>query len=425
MRKFVVPFERAKGAARGPDSQYCGLGSLRAMASFEQHCLDCLRFLGSRCEAVNLWMDEYFKVYGPQHRRWRHHRQGLEEADRRFGIIGRKAATIHVLRDCRNIPTLEDYETGQVDVLGLRRHWPVSAYIHYSEEDFQTLVNNEFLGNIGRVLIAFVGPDASKQFLSGLSRLSPPEVEKLIEERWPRAQEKRSSLPPLGPAVLPTAEMNDKVAQYLQKIQQYESIRAQFGHSEFGFVNVADLVNPLVLIDGEYLDSLRAELQGTDELDLVRFALPEKIRTHVRGMIDPSGRSVIFISNEKTLGVQPLAVSNTDLGGAQVTLGIVTNPGPIIVSSVGDRLVLRNGIHRAFLLASAGYSQIPALLIREDALPSFVESAYPAFTPSVLALGRPPLLMDFLDDDLTVGVPMLRTRKVVRITVDELVLPVD
>jgi hypothetical protein len=34
------------------------------MAAWEEHCRDCDRLLGNRCEAVNGWMDDLFKKFG-------------------------------------------------------------------------------------------------------------------------------------------------------------------------------------------------------------------------------------------------------------------------------------------------------------------------------------------------------------------------
>jgi hypothetical protein len=190
-------------------------------------------------------------------------------------------------------------------------------------------------------------------------------------------------------------------------------------------VKITDLVNPLILVEEDYLGALKAELQGTDDLSVARFALPEKIQTEMKGVIDPTGRSVTFVSSEKTLSAEPATISHTESGVAQVTFGIGTNAAPLVVSVVNDRLFLRNGIHRAFLLAQLGYTEVPAIVVREAAIPAFFSLAYPAFTPTVLALSRPPLLTDMLDERLTVKVPLLRTRKVVRITVDDLLLPID
>lgn len=80
------------------------------MASFEMHCRDCERLLGSRCEDVNQWIAEGFKQFGANHRFWRHHWRGVVEAESLFGALGRKAAMVHILRDCGRIPKARDWD---------------------------------------------------------------------------------------------------------------------------------------------------------------------------------------------------------------------------------------------------------------------------------------------------------------------------
>ena len=165
-----------------------------ALATFKQHVADCVRFLGQGCEEVNLWMDELFKVYGPEHRKYRHHLEGIDEARELFGEIGGAAATIHILRDCRNVPHKHDYETQSVDQLGLVRHWPTSAYIRYSDRDFEVLVMNNLLGPTGTVLWAFIEDPVIEPFLSGISKLTMPEVQQLRQNMSKPCWQKKTCL---------------------------------------------------------------------------------------------------------------------------------------------------------------------------------------------------------------------------------------
>lgn len=80
------------------------------LASFEEHCNDCERLLGDRCAAVNGWMDEGFKIFGSQHRFWRHHWNGVKQAEALFGALGRKAAMVRILKDCGRVPKARDWE---------------------------------------------------------------------------------------------------------------------------------------------------------------------------------------------------------------------------------------------------------------------------------------------------------------------------
>lgn len=90
------------------------------MAHFDEHCRDCERLIGDRCEPVNRWMDELFRKFGPLHRFARHHWRGVDEAGKLFGPNGRRAAIVHILKDCGHIPTDREWKEQRVDSLGFK-----------------------------------------------------------------------------------------------------------------------------------------------------------------------------------------------------------------------------------------------------------------------------------------------------------------
>jgi hypothetical protein len=99
------------------------------MAAFEEHCRDCERVLGSRCEDVNRWIDAEFKKYGANHRFARHHWRGVDEAEKLYGALGRKAAMVHILKDCGRVPQAREWNEKVSTLIvtpaeGLMGYWP-------------------------------------------------------------------------------------------------------------------------------------------------------------------------------------------------------------------------------------------------------------------------------------------------------------
>jgi hypothetical protein len=397
------------------------------MASFQQHCGDCERFLGDRCEDVNIWIDEYFKTHGPSHRRFRHHREGMWEATALFGERGKQAAAIHILRDCRNIPTRGDYESGRVDPLGLLKNWPVSAYVRYEEQDFTALVMNTIVGAQGTVLWAFINPESAlTQFLSGISRYSLPEIQQLLPKHR-EAVQAASNLALSDTPVLHDRSADAKTLAYFESLSNsavMAQVKQTYAVSEFAYVRVKDLITPLVYIDQEYIEELRPELASLDEVDVAKFAIPDATNIRVRSMIDPTNRSVNFISNNKSLSIGPAQITSQS-GGVLVSFFVGATTAVVTVIKHENRLILRNGIHRAYLLAKLGLQEIPCVLTAEQAPNSLMISSYPAFVPAVLMQKRPPMLIDFFDPRLSIDVPLQRNHKVVKISAEETVLPVD
>lgn len=89
------------------------------MAAREEHNRDCERLLGEPCDNVNKWMDELARKFGPLHRFARHHTRGVREAEIIYGPWGRKAALVHILKDCGHIPTARMWADQEVDSLGM------------------------------------------------------------------------------------------------------------------------------------------------------------------------------------------------------------------------------------------------------------------------------------------------------------------
>ncbi len=91
------------------------------MAEFKQHCEDCKKYLGNTYKEVHSWLDELALIEGYfdfGHRKYRHHKEGIEEVGKNFDPEARKAAEIHLMRDCGIIPSISDYDQKKVDEFG-------------------------------------------------------------------------------------------------------------------------------------------------------------------------------------------------------------------------------------------------------------------------------------------------------------------
>lgn len=74
------------------------------MANIETHIDDCMRLLGAPFYDVHRWLDQYAKKYNPfihleYHRKFLHHKNGVEICKDLFGPLGERAAKIHIIRD--------------------------------------------------------------------------------------------------------------------------------------------------------------------------------------------------------------------------------------------------------------------------------------------------------------------------------------
>jgi len=396
------------------------------MASLEQHIRDCRQLVGEPCEDVNRWIDGYFNEFGPYHRFKRHHREGIQEAQTLFGDRGRRAAAVHVLRDCRHIPRASDYSDGKVDRLGLVARWPVSAYIHYPEEAFERLVMYTLSGPQAIVNLGFFKSENDLLLLL-MSQAGPGTAERdlVVRNRWPLCVAAREKLPSLAESeVFPLSDEQKELASELENHPLVQTIRSQNESVTLGLIRPSSLINPLIWIDLEYVEELRAELIGTDDAAALSFAVPRRLNISARVSVDADGTSASIVSKRREMAVSFPIITPVPNVGFAVTFQVAGLPQFILVSRVKGRFYLRNGMHRAFLLASSGIEKIPAVIVDEEILQQIVVSM-PAFQKDILEMERPPLLSDMLDENLTSVIPILRTQKVLRLSVQEMTIPVD
>ena len=394
------------------------------MASLDKHKEDSNRWLCNDFEEVHRWLDEYFATYGSKHRKFRHHLEGIELARELFGDQGAKAATIHILRDCRNIPRKVDYENGSADLLGLKKDWPIAAYSQFSEEAFSALVEYTLHGPMGILLWGFIGQEIAP-FLSTLTRLTAEDLQTKLTE-WEKAVTHKNSLPDFQVASVVPKAPSESVKTYFDGLESksiLNGLKAQYGNVELAYLPTESLISPLALIDYEYIESLRPELDGDNDLAIIKFALPETIRIEVKAAVSPDQRSVMIVSRQKSLAVSGLGVQQTPIG-LEARFLVSSAATLITVCRVGDRTYLRNGVHRAYLLASLGLTEIPCAVVRENQF-SPVSGAYPSFSLATLTQSRPPMLSDFFDSILSTQVPLQRTSRVIRIAAEDLVIPLD
>ena len=74
------------------------------MASLERHKLDCVDALGESFQEVHEWLDALFSLFGPMHRKVRHHKEGIAEIKARYGERAAIAAEDSYLKGLSTYP---------------------------------------------------------------------------------------------------------------------------------------------------------------------------------------------------------------------------------------------------------------------------------------------------------------------------------
>ena len=93
------------------------------------------------------------------------------------------------------------------------------------------------------------------------------------------------------------------------------------------------------------------------------------------------------------------------------------------VACYRDRWFLRDGYHRAYTLLRSGVALVPAVVVWARTLAELGAIQPWFFSENILFSSRPPQVIDFLNDLLTVQYDRPRLMKTVRITIDESLAP--
>jgi hypothetical protein len=395
-----------------------------------QHEMDCRRFLGDGYVYVHKWMDELFAALGPLHRKARHHREGIEDARRLFGADAAKAALIHVLRDCCNIPSAEDYKTGRVDALGFPLTMSVARVASFTDEELTKLVMQSL--NEEHQCLLLMGwledPPQLIQMLQGVISDPQTQLQPLLEA-WEKIRLRTPSLETSA-----NAEQDGESRPFRLAEETYapilgdkltslkEAIRSQFPDSAFGFIDAKELINPLQLIDLDYANYLQKGLPSQpNEMDAVLFAVPQQINVSVQATVDATSATIITRFQELALSaIEPQFLAEE---GFVIRFKVSPFPQYILVGEHEGRYYLRAGMHRAFVLARAGVSEIPCVLVRNSGVPS-ITGPYPTYPAQVLSLARPPKLIDALDERFAVKTAFQPTRRLLRISAQDFAIPI-
>lgn len=163
-----------------------------------------------------------------------------------------------------------------------------------------------------------------------------------------------------------------------------------------------------------YADELRAELgENPSATRVFEFALPYDTRRDPPVQVGRIGEAAwIFksVSNDFRILdaelLEPAQVSGFDAAGVPsviVALSLGYGSNYLSALSIGSRLVLHNGSHRAYALRSAGQMHAPCLvqhISRHEELRAIVGDGHPLTAPgdNILTARRPPLFKDYFDE---------------------------
>jgi hypothetical protein len=155
---------------------------------------------------------------------------------------------------------------------------------------------------------------------------------------------------------------------------------------------------------------------------LLDLALPlTRDQASNRVSIAEDGKALTLRTLSPNLTIRFARVSE----GGLASVGLVANLGSpyIEVASYQGRWFLRDGYHRAFLLLKHGIFHVPAVVVHAESFAQVGAIGKQFFAKELLFSRRPPMVTDFLDDEIAVCYLRPRRERVIRVSIQELLNP--
>jgi hypothetical protein len=262
-----------------------------------------------------------------------------------------------------------------------------------------------------RALIGWMTLDDAKLWLAGRRIDQQPR-----EEHTQRAERARAAVAsrPFGldqSNLIGAAPEN--LAGHIEALRQHAAGASYF--SEGWEVAIADLSRVCAVQPQVYTDQAAQRIAGVTASDVVSLAsisLPIPASAALPVQFDQTKQAWVFSSPNPNLRILGQFRGQAQPGVNCFGFVVVVAPSFLQVASYRGRYLLRDGYHRAYGFLSRGITRVPVFVRQFE---TFDELALPAGLLSQDAfLGdRPPLLVDYFNDEVSADLLMPAIQKVV------------
>jgi hypothetical protein len=212
------------------------------------------------------------------------------------------------------------------------------------------------------------------------------------------------------------SESPPELGEHISRLRQSPAGAAMFG--EGWDVAIVDLTRvcafqPTVVAD----DAVErvAHVKADDISAIAEITLPTGSAEPLQPRFDPSKQTYTVVSPNRNLRIAGLFSAPAPDGSGAVILGFAVLAAPSFLQVVHfqDRTLLRDGNHRAYGFLRRGITHVPAFVRTMQTIEEVVSPGM-FLLPQHSYLGdRPPMLRDYLDDQVACSVRLPAEQKLV------------
>jgi hypothetical protein len=151
---------------------------------------------------------------------------------------------------------------------------------------------------------------------------------------------------------------------------------------------------------------------------LLDLGLPlQRTLPHYAVSANSGGKSLTIRSECPNLTVRFAHGTDSSLGSVQL---VVHSGSPYFeIASYRGRWFLRDGYHRSFFLLKQGMYHLPAVVVHAETLAELGAIGYRFFSEETLFCERPPMVTDFLDEEMVACFSGPTQEKFIQISIQE------
>lgn len=264
-----------------------------------------------------------------------------------------------------------------------------------------------------RALIGWMTPAQAEMVLGG--NTLGKEVSAEHRELARRAREAVAGRPAGIDQTDVVSELPPELEEHAARLRQSPAGAAMF--QQGWDVALVDLARVCAFQPAIVADAAVERVQDVKADDLAAIAaitLPTSPAEPPRVQFDPSRQAYMVASPNLNLKIVGTANGPAPDGSGGVVLGFTVLAPPSFVNVVRfqDRVLLRDGNHRAYGFLSRGITHVPAFARTMEAIEDVIPPG--TFLPQHSYLGdRPPVLRDYLDDQVASTVRLPAVQKMV------------
>src|SRR3989442_4304856 len=212
----------------------------------------------------------------------------------------------------------------------------------------------------------------------------------------------------------------DDLVGHIETLRQHPASAPYF--NEGWRVAIVDLSKVCAAQPSIFSDQAVERVVGVDADSIVSLAtvsLPKPTPSTPAAQFDPIKQAWVFSSQDPNLRISGQFGGPIQPGVNAFGFVVAVATSMLQVASYHGRYLLRDGYHRAYGFLSRGITRVP-VLVREVATFDALGLPIGLLPQDAFLVDRPPLLVDYLNDEVAADVVMPVTQKVVIIQALEL-----